>query len=204
MFQHELKNAYIWQWPYEYSYDFLAAWSLAQIKSDWRTFPNHESFEVDSSHWLHKTNNTDASMVKANFMNLAWATKVTVIEKFYANWAAWWGYQTYRLRNSANNENEWWADYRANTSSGYWGFWLSIPTASTTFNTSSLSAWDYTWEVVFDLVNLTAVGKLTWKTDITWTLTSWDVDRIRKTAWFQFAFSGTWNYVQSIYLKAEF
>ena len=78
MFEHELKNAYIWE-VYEYSYDFRNK-TLAQIQTDWWNMFMNSSYAIFNSNWLNTSNKEYSVMAKIENLNniISQSKKITL------------------------------------------------------------------------------------------------------------------------------
>ena len=186
-----LKNAYIGEYWWKYSYDFNNAWSISQMQSDWWVFDNASDWEITSD-WFHKKSGGDQSL-KVNIGNHSTSEKITITCNIYANtWTRnWW--MTMLVG--------WiWCTVRASTYSGSWWFGVETGTNSN-YNTSNLSTWSYVLQCVMDLKNKTDTASLTWKQDVSCAIADNDITNMNEylkiPAWWR------WVYIKDISVYVE-
>ena len=198
----ELKNAYIGEYKwYEYSYDFRNKTTTQVTNDGWFTYRDVRSRSVDSN-WIHVVWYPWCMWKLIDNSKFTNATKVTI--SGYIN------IQTYALHLWFVNSSD------VNTGSILYGdsrqsFWnTSIYWNLITQANESLPYWWYEFKVVYDFVNKTATGSITWHSDITWALSDNDIANFKANTnmiytWFyNNTNSNTASYVRDISLKIEY
>jgi hypothetical protein len=196
--------------PREYFYDFIEAWSVAQMQADWWQFTRQSGTATSwwqfTSNWLHNTN-TWSSNKFGNIIalwvisNCIWAKKITIQVEHYLVSGSWnWG-SSYRFGDWTTYSS--WGAINSMNNSGYNGYNWRTP-SNTIWNRVSLWTWNYTGTTVLDLVNKTQVTSLTWNSDINLTLSDSDIANTQTFNAVGLGFDNVWNYYKSIYVKVEF
>ncbi len=149
MFQHELKNAYIWEYNNKYVYDFTTK-TIADLTTDWWT--NISSSLAIDSNWIY---NTSSWQVWPNITLNSSASESFTLKTYFrsTNVWSWTGtFTQYEWSTSSMWGTYYWlmtnSDYKLRWSGQYWS------TSASNSITWSANTW-YIWTHTVDLVNNT-------------------------------------------------
>ena len=162
----ELKNAYIGE-VYEYSYDFRGK-STSQITADGRSYsawatPSFWTYWVYGGSSVRLSYDISSHISNAKKIKLDFTTKTSSY--------SWAWFRMAKTVTSSVREGLTWPWYN-NTSEIY----MNIYDSSNSF--SWITSWTYQFTSIIDLEAKTWGLSITWKSDVSWTLTDSQVSNI--------------------------
>lgn len=211
MFEHKLKNAYIGQWIYNYSYDFMNK-SVATLQSDWWTFSRNWWTVTDwwsfTSNWFHNTNTSESNKFwlitrPVDFSN---ASKIIITWDLYLVSGSWNG-AIYAWALDWDTYPTTWFSCRFNSmnNSGYTWFWLyTYSTSAGVFDRTTLATWNYSFEYNVDFSNMTTTVTLNSYNPVSTTLNSTDVTALSGCTHFWILFDKSNCYIKNTTLEVEY
>lgn len=199
LIEKEIKNIYLWEYnaftPINYSYDFRSK-SLSQVKTDWWTFTNWESYVTLDSNWIMSHSWTSTWVNNPHFyVPVSWLQDalngwniLTIEIQFYGTTSAWWPTNLWWICSALS-----WRDFTdlqsihfsLMTSSWYTNWWeLAVRDWTTGTSvckyTSSVSSWTYKFKATINLSTWAATLQRNSETALTWTVSAANLTAIKR------------------------